>query len=136
MKDRPPMPPDYFETHFRAEPPDPEWPAAFAVITAYAPTGEKWTIEKNEAANGRLHAELRQTGRWQARVTGYSPTTGHAEPGWAVELPLEDACALGDRYQQDAIYYVRGDALSITYCDPLRERLVPVGSFRQRLDRR
>lgn len=63
------------------------------------------------------------------RLTGYSPTTVHAEPGWAVEMPWDEACDLGLRFKQDAIYSVRGDELTVTFCDH-RRGLVPVGAFR------
>jgi len=43
------------------------------------------------------------------RITGFSPSTGHAEPGWAVALPLVECRAIGNRYYQDAIYSVEGD---------------------------
>jgi DNA invertase Pin-like site-specific DNA recombinase len=34
--------PAYFETLFEAEEPPECWPDAFAIVTAYATTGEKW----------------------------------------------------------------------------------------------
>ena len=127
------MPPAYFKTHFRDAAPNLNWPATFAIITAYATTGETWSLKKNQAADRALETELRATGLWLQRLTGYSPVSGHAEASWAVELPVDAACEIGCRYLQDALYYVIADALHITYCDAPRRALVAVAPFRARL---
>jgi hypothetical protein len=127
------MNPAYFETRFRTTKPITGWPAEFVIISAFATTGETWTSQENENADRRLSSELVEDGVWLRRVTGYSPTTGHAESSWAVELPLDEARILGLRFHQDAIYHVRDGRLSVTHCDARRE-LVYVGSFRSRLD--
>ena len=124
--------PAYFETHFRLPAPVIGWPPEFVIVTAYATTGERWTSGENEAADRRLAAELRELGVWAARITGYSPQTGHAEPGWAADMAFDDACDLGLRYRQDAIFHVFGDTLSVSHCDN-RRRLVTLGLFRERL---
>lgn len=125
--------PAYFETHFRPSSSVSAWPEEFAVITAYATTGETWSDAQNAAADRALEAELRETGRLPCRLTGFSPSTGHAEPGWAVELSWEAACEIGRRYRQDAVYFVRGDLLYVTCCDLNRRKLIPVGAFRERV---
>ena len=132
MNQNAPLHPSYFETCFLQDAPFSDWPEQFAIITAYATTGETWTAEQNESADRALEAELRKTGQWLRRLTGYSPNSGHAEPGWAMETTWIDACAIGLRYQQHAIYHVSGDELSVILCDDRRE-LVPVGKFRDRL---
>ncbi|MEJ1959944.1 MAG: DUF3293 domain-containing protein [Nitrosomonadales bacterium] len=105
---------------------------AFAIITAYATTGDSWPDAKNQAADEDIKASLLNQGRWVRRLTGYSPTSGHRESGWAVELGLNAACNIGLQYKQDAIYYVSGDTLSVSFCDS-RRALVAIGSFRSRL---
>jgi len=70
---------DYFEIRFRTEAVVTHWPGTFVIISAYATTGETWTRDANEAADGALAAELSTHPGWQVRITGYSPTTGHAE---------------------------------------------------------
>jgi hypothetical protein len=132
MSRQPEMHPAYFETHFAIPDLSLEWPVKFAIITAYAPPGEQWTDEQNAEADRRLEKELRDNDRLIRRITGYSPTTGHAEHGWAVELTWQEACDLGEKYLQDAIYFVSGDELLVSYCD-IRRGLVPVGTFRDRL---
>ena len=132
MPPAPKIHPDYLETHFRQEQPFSNWPEEFAIITAFATTGETWTAEKNESADRALENELQASGQWHLRLTGYSPTTGHAEPGWAVEIPLADACDLGLRFRQDAIYFVSCDELRVILCDKPRERLL-IGGFREKV---
>lgn len=126
--------PSYIETQFRQEQSISDWPEEFAIITAFATTGETWTVEKNKTADQALEGELQANCRWHKRVTGYSPTTGHAEPGWAVEMALAEACDLGLRYLQDAIYFVSGDELAVILCAQPSERLL-IGSFRERLQK-
>lgn len=129
------MNPVYLETRFRYDGEAPPLPEEFVILSAYATTGETWSALQNAAADRSLEAELRARGGWLLRLIGYSPTTGHAEPSWATALPLDEACNIGRRYRQDAIYHVRGDLLSVTYCDA-RRALVAVGLFRDRLDPR
>lgn len=124
--------PAYLETRFRQELAFSDWPEKFAIITAFATTGETWTAEQNETADQALESELRGNCQWHKRLTGYSPETGHAEPGWAVEMVLSDACDLGLRYLQDAIYFVSGDELRVILCGEPREHFL-IGSFRERL---
>lgn len=127
------MNPAYFETHFEQHEPCQEWPKRFAIITAFATTGERWSEEKNRKADRALESELRNKAKWMRRLTGYSPSNGHAEPGWAVEVDLKEACDIGRRYHQDAIYYVENDRLSVSFCDG-RSGLVEVGTFSSRVD--
>lgn len=129
------MHPAYFETRFHTPSPVPSWPDAFAIVTAHATTGESWPAGENERADVRLEEELRgDLGLgWCQRITGYSPTTGHAEPGWAVVLSFHGACDLGERFRQDAVYLVVAGDLFVSYCDERRAR-VRVGSFSERLD--
>ncbi|MDA1189805.1 MAG: DUF3293 domain-containing protein [Chloroflexi bacterium] len=125
------MHPAYFETCFLVADLEP-WPLEFAILSAYATTGEQWTPERNQVADRVLEAELLDTTRWMRRLTGFSPISGHAEPSWAVQLPFATACDVGLRYQQDAIYFVAGDDLSVSFCDA-RRRLIQIGRFRERL---
>ena len=122
----------YFESQFHIDARSLQFPERFAIITAYATTGETWTVEENEAADRALAEDLARSGKWHERIIGYSLTTGHAEPGWAVEMDLADACDLGLRYLQDAIYFVSGDELWVSLCAEPRERAF-VGGFRERL---
>jgi Protein of unknown function (DUF3293) len=123
--------PAYFDTQFVVPQGRSDWPTQFAIITAYAPTGRCWPARRNRAAHRRLRQQLRWRGCWRRVVTGYSPLSGHAEPGWAVVLPPDEAVALARRFRQDAIYWVRVDELWLVRCHS-GER-ARVGPFRARL---
>lgn len=124
--------PLYFETHFECSAMCEDWPVNFAIITAYATTGESWPEKINQAADQQMEADLVKRNIWMKRLTGFSPITGHRELGWAVDLDSSIACDIGLQYSQDAIYYVSGDTLSVSYCDS-RRSLREVGGFRVRL---
>jgi type I restriction system adenine methylase HsdM len=128
----PGMYPEYAETHFQPLEPWEDCPDEFAIITAYATTGEKWTAAQNEAADRKLEARLRKLSLWVRRITGYSPATGHAEPGWAVPLSFDAACDIGDEFKQDAIYLVSKDTLAVSHCDSRRKR-IEIGPFAARV---
>ncbi len=124
----------YRETRFRLERPWHPWPGAFAIISAYATTGEVWPAERNRAQDAALERCLRERGLEPHRITGYSPRTGHAEPGWGVALPLEAARQLGRDFHQHAIYYVDDqDELWIVECEAGRPP-VAIGRFAPRCD--
>ena len=121
----------YFETHFKLEGKKDNLPPSFSIITAYATTGEKWTDKENLEADVRLASELTEAGVPHWRMTGYSPATGHSEPGWATPLSAEEACEIGRRYFQHAVFIVTDGILSVMLCEngdhkimgPMAERL-------------
>ena len=127
------MNPEYFETRFKLGLPAGDLPDNFAIVTAYQTTGKSWSIERNQEATLKLQTELKQGGGLLGTVTGYSPRTGHAEPGFAARLSFEQACDLGLRYEQDAIYFVSGGKLFVSLCDHRRD-LKPVTRFLERMD--
>lgn len=126
--------PAYFNIAFRTERPLAEWPREFVIITAYATTGETWTDERNQEADQRLLTELQGRGCTPIRITGYDPVTGHAEPGWAADLTLDEALELGRDFLQDAIFVVQGDALLVSSCANTWKQQT-LGSFRERVTR-
>lgn len=127
----PKVPPFYKETQFSVD----SWqdaPVEFAIFTAYATTGETWTDKENVSADRRLKNTLRRFNVWMTPITGYSPSNGHSEPGWAVAIDHGKACDLGKWFKQDAIYFVSNGRLFVSYCDQ-RRTLVPIGSFTEHL---
>jgi hypothetical protein len=127
------MPPFYYQTRFKPDDLPTSLPGTFAIITAFATTGETWTDSENQAANAALRAELDSTDHLLGSLTGYSPVTGHAEPGFATLLSFEQACDLGLRYEQDAIYFISGGTLFVSLCDH-RRTLKPVTRWLDRVD--
>lgn len=125
---------EYFQTLFSTEAPWEPTPQRFAIISGHATTGQTWTEHENRAADAALREALAPC-PWVQRIVGYSPSGDHAEDSWAVTMPFEDACDLGLRFRQDAIYYVEDDILFVSYCDARRARL-EVGAFSERLSER
>ena len=127
------MTPVYFDTRFKLGLPLADLPDSFAIITAHATTGEVWTAEDNNTASETLRAELASSGQLIGTITGYSPVTQHAEPGYAAALEFEEACKIGARFKQDAIYYVSSGTLFVSHCDH-RRSLKPITQFAKRAD--
>jgi len=128
------MHPAYFETRFRCEASLGELPSHFVILSAYATTGEVWSDEQNAAADQRLFRELQASSpTFLKRVIGYSPSTHHAEPSWAVEIPIFEAQRIGNEFAQDALYYIDHGALWVASC---RATVAPVyvDRFESRLD--
>jgi len=101
---------------FRFEPLPPDWPADFAVITAYEPDGLPTKLDLNLAADAALESELRSAGYRLHRITGGSADGLHLEPGWGVPVGLPGAVELGQRYRQLAIFMVRAGRLALVDC--------------------
>jgi hypothetical protein len=133
----PDFPAAYFETRFRVDAAAgrTKWPECFAILSAWATMGESWSLDRNQLADEQLRAELVQSRAWHVRCTGYSPATGHTEPGWAVDMDCGAACELGRRFLQHAIYYVRSDVLRVVSCLDGRASH-PIDRFTARVDER
>jgi hypothetical protein len=101
---------------FRCAPLPADWPADFAVITAYDPDGLSTTGDLNLAADESLEAELRAAGHRLHRITGGSADGVHLEPGWGVSIGLPGAVEYGRRYRQLAVFYVRGGGVCLVDC--------------------
>jgi hypothetical protein len=126
------MNPIYLNTYFLVEDEISDWPDEFAIITAYATTGEAWSDQQNKAADAALEQRLKESFNCVIRVIGYSPQSGHSEPGWVVNSSWSQACILGTQFKQDAIYYVFNNILTVSYCDERRKE-VYVGKFLERV---
>jgi hypothetical protein len=101
----------YFETCFVGEPIPSDFPASFAIISACAPTGERWPEDRNQVADQLLRMRVR---RWRLhRITGRSPDGRHVEPGWAVPCSKRTALSIAREFQQDAFYWVEADVFEI-----------------------
>jgi hypothetical protein len=123
----------YFHSRFRCPAPGVSWPDRFVILSAQATTGEHWSEAENEAADRQLEMALSDWDCWCCRLVGYSPDSGHAEPGWAADLSVEAGLELGRTFLQDAIYLVEDGELWVLDCDSpiVREY---VGPFAERLD--
>ncbi len=102
---------------FRCAPLPPDWPADFAIITAYDPDGLPTTAELNRAADEALESELRAAGYRLHRIAGGSADGVHLEPGWGVPIGLPGTVEFGRRYRQVAVFYVRGREVTLVACE-------------------
>ena len=102
---------------FRFEPLPADWPADFAIITAYDPDGLPTSLERNLAADVALEAELRGAGYRLHRISGGSEDGAHLEPGWGSPIGLPGAVEFGRRYRQVAIFAVRAGRLALVDCE-------------------
>ena len=102
---------------FRFEPLPADWPADFAIITAYDSDGRPATPEANLTADAELEAELRSAGYRLHRITGGSADGVHLEPGWGVPIGLPGAVEFGRRYRQVAVFAVRAGRLALVDCE-------------------
>jgi hypothetical protein len=101
---------------FRCAPLPADWPADFAIITAYDPDGLPTTADLNLAADESLEAELQAAGHRLHRIAGGSADGVHLEPGWGVPIGLPGAVEYGRRYRQLAVFYVRGGGVCLVDC--------------------
>jgi len=92
-----------------------DWPKSFAILTAYATTGETWTDEQNKDADQKLEAELRKGDYRIHRISGYSKDLKTHEEGWAVVMDLKTAWNLAVKYKQVALFYYQNDDLLLVY---------------------
>jgi len=102
---------------FRFEPLPADWPADFAIITAYDPDGGETSPELNVVADAELESELRSAGYRLHRITGGSADGVHLEPGWGVPIGLPGAVEFGRRYRQLAVFAVRAGRLALVDCE-------------------
>jgi hypothetical protein len=124
------MNPIYLETRFKRDlENDPKFdmfeifPDQFVIITAYATTGEEWSDMCNDQEDERLKEYLQSRFSCVKRITGYSPTTRHSEPGWLVNCSFDEGCDIGLMFKQDAIYWGENGSLFVSYCGPQRSKV-------------
>lgn len=101
---------------FRCAPLPADWPADFAIITAYDPDGLPTAAELNRAADEALESELRAAGYRLHRIAGGSADGAHREPGWGVPIGLPGAVEYGRRYRQLAVFCIQGGGLKLVAC--------------------
>jgi len=127
------MNPEYFQVRFSSPLTVAVWQPTFAIITAWPTTGDIWQPSRIGEADRKLVARLESESGWVVPLTGYSPATGHSEPGWGAEIGFEKACDIGQEWLQDAVYFVQDEILSVSFCDH-RRKLFQVGKFFERFD--
>jgi hypothetical protein len=133
MNTKPTILPEYLEALFVVKDEDVQWPQEFWIITACNPysLGDS---SGDDAADTRLRKALSRMGCWKVRIKGISPDWKHGEKSFAVAgIDRSEVLELGREFQQNAVFHVKGDVLSVVTCDG--SRVDVVGSFRERIRR-
>lgn len=97
----------------------PTWdlPSPMYVLTACEPHGIPMPDEENARANDALAADIQEAGGAYVRCVGSAPDGSHREPGFLVwDISAEYAQWLGRRHEQDAIYRIDADELTLVSC--------------------
>lgn len=97
----------------------PTWdlPSPMYVLTACEPHGIPMPDEENLRANDALAADIQEAGGAYVRCVGTAPDGSHREPGFLVwDITAEYAQWLGRRHEQDAIYRIDAEELTLVSC--------------------
>ena len=87
------------------------------VITAWNPGDERPSADENDRRNALLRADLVELGLDPHPSLGSDPASTHAEASWAgVGLTDADACALGAKYGQIAVFRITADTQTVLGC--------------------
>ncbi len=122
----------YDHAHFQLESPAVDLPVEFGVVTACNPMGVTVEASANEELDRDLGLSLLGQGVPHFRVTGGSRDMSHAEPGYGCVVDRGRIVELGRQWNQEAVFWVRGDRLFLVFCDR-PEHDIPLGSFRERV---
>lgn len=125
------LPEEYSQTVFESSLPTCEWPAQFAIVTAYNPRGKSSDLEENQQRDRALHELLDSRGERHWCVTGGSPDRSHQEPGYGIQITFDAAVALGRKVQQEAIFWIDNNELTLVSC--ATSKSVSLGRFKLRL---
>ena len=97
-------------------------PSTFVIITAFNPKGRNAPLSRNQHADRTLEGYLKQNNLNYARIIGMSPDQRHQEPGWGIEISELEGLKIGLRFQQEAIFVVINQQISLVSCSDPRER--------------
>jgi hypothetical protein len=123
--------PEYLEALFVVKDEDVIWPKEFWIITACNPysLGDS---SGDDAADTRLRTALSRMACWKVRIKGISPDWKHGEKSFAFTgLDRSEVLEMGREFQQNAVFHVKGDVLSVVACDD--SRVAAAGSFIERI---
>ncbi|NVD07471.1 DUF3293 domain-containing protein [Vibrio sp. JPW-9-11-11] len=101
----------------------------FAIITAWNPSSVWCSLVDNDRNNQCLAADLVHTG-YSCVLVGDQNFTW-AEESFAAPISLEQAVVLGQKYAQNAIYFIDGEQLFLLSCQDETPPLL-LGEWRHR----
>jgi hypothetical protein len=117
------MNPAYRHARLRAELPHGGLPESFAVITAFNPEGKTIPQADNHERTRQFQAQLTNLGLDHFPVTGFDLNSPHEEAGFGIVCDLAAACAMGNAFHQEAIFWVQRGQVTLV---SLRRGDIPV----------
>jgi len=90
----------------------------FAIITAYNPQSKLLPKEENLRRHRQLEREIQTLGLAYTQSLSTSPEGTWAEEGFAVfAIGLEEALALGRKFEQQAVVWGEGRRVFLVWCE-------------------
>jgi hypothetical protein len=90
----------------------------YSIITAHNPYSQKLSKEENEQRHEQLEEILQERKLEHSPSTGESPDGSWIEEGFIIfDISLEDALAIGKRFEQHAIVYGQGNRAALAWCE-------------------
>ncbi len=126
-----PILPEYLQTWFIPKDEGADWPEEFWIITACNPYSSG-VFKGDRDADRRLRRHLSKEGCPKFRIKGIATDWQHEENSYGVSgIARDSLLELGREFQQNAVFHIVGDRLSVVACVDGRE--VEIGSFRERI---
>ncbi len=110
------MNPAYADVRFRAELPKGGLPERFCIVTAWNPDGITTDAASNAAATARLIAIVQAESLSHFPVTGGSPDSTHAEPGFGMMVDQARVLSLGREFRQEAVFWIDRGTVHLCPC--------------------
>lgn len=110
-----------------------EQPKTFAIITAHNPLGVVCSNQNNNTYHQQFSQQLKSAGYHQYAQTiwGCSPDLTHQEISYALVITKQQALLLASHLNQNAIFWVDHDQLTIIPVKLVGVTELAVGSFKQ-----
>ena len=104
-------------------------PKSFFILTGWNPFGQIGDHVDNQSVDKQIELEIGNLNHF--RVIGMTPDEQHAEPGWGIACSEKHALVMARKYQQDAIYHVSGNSLTLISADG--QKRTKLGSWKDRI---
>ncbi|ABE56261.1 conserved hypothetical protein [Shewanella denitrificans OS217] len=107
---------------------------SLSIVTAHNPLGKTLSPSQNRLLDRQLQAKIQTFKQPYRSMITTSEQMSHMEKSWAIFfLGQEEALALGQAFQQLAIYHVEAGELSLMSCVEHDPRQVHLGPLYKRL---
>ena len=124
---------EYFTAWFHCASLPVPLPDSFGIVTPCNPYGRVLSNEENSARLETLQTRLTDLNVIHFRVDGGSRDKVHLEPGFGVIMNKDELVLIGREFDQDAVFWVQNDKVSIITCDSCETSEVCLWSERCRI---